>query len=253
MAVRTKQFQIRKDVPVEEINRFYEDNNIDKTQILSVQVIQKAPNVSIYLVTYEDTVLPEVIGTSPANGASGVPTGIDVVIQFSEAVTSLTSGDIEVTENGIPVVVPGGDITTNGSKVTIANVVDELDAAYVITLLTSIQDLNGNHLAYPYVLTFSTNPESAGVVHKAGRVTPTGTDLANGYHDVAFSDPFLSDAYRVADPSFHHTSAWPSGFPMPGTPFRITDKVAGGFRVNFDLPFPSGASFEWLASFGAAS
>lgn len=253
MAVQTRKFEFQKDVPVEEINRFYRENNIDRTQILSVVLIQKTPNAGVYMVTYEDTVLPEVVGTSPADGASGVPTGIDVIVQFSEAVQTVGSGDISVTEDGSPVAVPPGDIITAGSKLTIQNVVDEFDAAYVFTLLTSIQDTNNNPLARPYVFSFITTPESAGVVIKTGRVTPDGADISQGYHDVTFNESFLSDAYKVWDPSFHHTSALPTGVADVGTPWRVSNKMAAGFRINFDTPFPSGASLEWGAIFGAPS
>jgi len=253
MAVQTRQFQFQKDVPVEEINRFYQENNIDRTQILSVVLIQKTPNAGVYMVTYEDTILPEVIGTSPADGASGVPTGVDIIIQFSEEVQTVLPADLEITENGNPVAPAPADVVTSGSKLTISNIVDDFDSTYVVTLLTSIKDVNDNPLANPYVFTFVTTPESAGIVIKAGRVTPDGTDIANGFHDVVFGDAFLSDSYRIWDPSYHFTAPLPTGAPWGVTPWRITNKTSSGFRINFDVPFPSGAALEWGAVFGAPS
>lgn len=228
MAVRTERFQFSKDFPVEEVNRFFEDNGIDRTQILATEVIQKTPDAGIFMVVYEDIIQPYVVGTSPANGADGIPTGIDIIIQFSEAVQAVVPADIEVTRNGSPVTVPPGDIATSGAKVTISNVVDATyGASYVITLLTTIEDAVGNPMAEPYIFQFTAISQVNSLVKKGGNVTPDGADITAGFIDVTFGAAMPDANYRVI-------AQLVGAIAQPGVGLRISNKIAAGFRINFD-------------------
>jgi hypothetical protein len=210
MAVRTKKFEFQKDVPTEEINRFYQENNIDRTQILSVVLIQKTPNAGVYMITYEDIIQPYVIGTSPSNGSDGVPTGSAIIIQFSEAVTALTPSDVEVLRNGSPVALVGGDIVTVGARTTISNAIDgTVNADYVVTIRETVTDLVGNAMSAPYVFNFTSQTEFAGLALKAGRIAPGTGDIAAGFSDVSFVEPFTNDSYRLSGFSFHHGAPYP--------------------------------------------
>jgi hypothetical protein len=228
MSVQTRKFEFQKDVPVEEINRFYQESNIDRTQILNVQVIQKTPNAGVYMITYEDIIQPYVVGTSPANGASGVPAGTQIIVQFSEAVQPVLAVDVEVTRNGVPVVVVDGDIVTSGAKVTISNMIDTTyGASYVVTLKTSIEDLNGNNMAQPYVLQFTAISQINALIKKGGNVTPDAGDIAAGYINIAFVASMPDANYRL-DCQLVGILA------QPGVGLRVSNKTAAGFRINFD-------------------
>lgn len=256
MAVRTERFKYSKDFPVDEINRFFEDNQIDRTQIIATGVVQLSPNSMAFFVTYQDVISPYVVGSSPPDGASSVVINTPIILQFSESIQAASAADFSLTRNGTPVVLtdPGITISTVGSVVTITGAIDSTyGASYALTVKTSIKDLNGNPMTAPKVISWVTQSSTSVQVIKAGQVTPTNTDITNGYSSVTFGSAMPSDAYRLCDPSFHHSSPYLLGLPSGVTPFRITNKVAGGFRINFDAPFPTGASVEWLAIWGASS
>lgn len=255
MAVRTERFKYSKDFPVDEINRFFEDNAIDRTQIIATGVVQLSTNSMAYFVTYEDVIAPYVVGISPPDGASSVIISTPIIIQFSEALKSpVGPTDFSLTRDGADVDLTGL-VSLAGSVVTIAaGAIDgTYGASYVLTVKTSIKDLNGNPMAQPKVTSWVTQSSTSSLVQKAGRVAPSNTDIANGYSNVVFSTSMPNDAYRLSDPSFHHSVLFPIGWPSGVTPFRITNKVAAGFRINFDAPFPTGAAVEWLALWGAPS
>lgn len=248
MSVNIRKFELGKEVPIERVRQFYEAARLDRTQVLDVSVIQKTPNAAVYLLTYEDVMAPYVVGTSPANGATGIPTNSNIIIQFSEAVQNIVPADVEVLKNGVPVVLGAGDITTAGAVVTISSAVDATpNANYVVTLKTTIKDVVGNTMEYPYVFSFTTATQLAGLAFKADHITPDAADVAAGYVDISFTSAFTNSNYDLAEPSFH----W--GAPVSGVVFRVTNKTAGGFRLNFDFLFPLGASLEWMAIYGAPS
>jgi hypothetical protein len=255
VAVRTERFKYSKDFSVDEINRFFEDNRIDRTQIIATGVVQLSTNSMAYFVTYEDVIAPYVVGTSPSDGASNVVLSSSIIIQFSESIQAAAAADFELTKNGVPVSLAGATISTSGSVVTISGtgINEDYGASYVLTIKTSIKDANGNPMAAPYVVSWVTQASTSTQVQKAGRVTPTGPDITSGYSAISFASAMPNDAYRVPCPGFHHTAPWPTGTPFGAIPLRISNKVSGGFRINFDAPFPSGAALEWFAIWGAPS
>lgn len=253
MAIRTEKFELGKEVPIQRINRFFSDNITDPTQVLNIFGYQKAPNVSVLMVTYNDVVAPYVVATSPPDGLGGVLINSDIIIQMSEIVQAIDKAvDIEVLRNGVTVSPSGITIDPAGATSSFAikgAVDDSFSATYVVTLKTTIQDQAGNNMELPHVFSFITQAQISALDIRSGKVTPSPAAIGSGYQDVSFGSVFGSDAYRLSGPSFHHLSARPSGLL-----FRITNKTAIGFRINFDnAAFPSGADLEWLAILGASS
>jgi hypothetical protein len=258
MAIKTEKFQLGKEVSTKEINEFFRASRLDRTQVLHVGVIQKAPNVATYLITYEDVTAPYVVATSPDNGFVEVPVNSDIVIQMSEQVAQVnwTAGadtDVEVRKNG-SLVSPGTVVPSGGSwpssGFTLQNAVDgDNNANYQVTLKTTIQDTLGNTMTVAYVFTFTTVGQVSGMSFKQGRLTPNGQQIGSGWADITFASPMPSANYRVADSLWNSDSiADPSGLPLRWDPaFKTVD----GARVFFDFPFPAGAMVEWLAYYGA--
>lgn len=219
---------MNKDVPIEEINRFFQAQLLDRTQILNISVIQKAPNASVFMITYEDVKDPYVLGTSPANGSDGIPTGIDVIVQFSEAVQTVVDADLEMTRNGVVVTLAPGSLVTSGSKLTIKNLVDTTyGAGYVITFLPTIKDALGNPLGEVYVLQFTAISQINSLIKKGGSTTPIAADITAGYIDVVFGAAMPDANYLVK-------CQLEGVLTQPSVGLRVSTKTAAGFRVNFD-------------------
>ncbi|HZR45439.1 MAG TPA: Ig-like domain-containing protein, partial [Candidatus Manganitrophaceae bacterium] len=121
-----------------------------------------------------DTTPPSVVSTSPAKGATGVPTGFfsptPIQIVFSEAIRSdsINNGTFKVerVESGGS----GGDGKPQLQPVQGSYQVNPMTATffsgerlnpgttYVVTLTTGVQDLAGNHLSSDDVWSFTTAP-----------------------------------------------------------------------------------------------
>lgn len=262
MAIRTEKFELGKEVSVKAINEFFRVNRLDRTQVLSVGVVQKSQNAAVYLVTYEDVKAPYVVSTSPGNGFTDVPLISDIVILMSEAVTTVqwtntSSTDIEVRRDGVLVdpVAEGGSVTPlagswPSSGFSINNAIDDTaGAVYQVTLKTTIADSNGNTMELPYVFIFTAIGQLAGMTFKSGRLTPNVQQIGSGYADISFLTPFPSNNYRLAD------SFWSDipieNAPITGCPLRWDAHSTSGARCYFDFPFPTGAMIEWLAYYGA--
>ena len=229
MAIRTVKFELPKEVPIERINQFFVDTRIDRTQILNIAVIQKTPNTSVFMLTYEDIAAPYVLGTSPANGADGIPTGIDIIIQFSEPVQAVVPADVEVTRNGVVISpLPALDITTSGSKVTLKNVVSTVYGAnYVVTLNTTIKDLVGNPMSNIYVFQFTAISQINSLIKKGGNTVPAGGDITAGFIDVVFGA-------AMPDANYLTKCQLVGVLVQPSVALRVSNKTAAGFRINFD-------------------
>jgi len=227
MAVNIEKFELDKNVPVVGIRKFFEAHGLDRTQVLDISVIQKTPNASIYLLTYEDTVAPYVTGTSPTSGASNVPVSIPIVIQMSEAVADVVDADIRATKDNNLVVI--GGIATNGSTITITGVVDtDPNAHYVITLYTTVTDLAGNPMEHDYTFGFSTAAGAMMMVFKSGVVTPNAMEIGAGSVNIVFPAPNFTDLnYRIG-------LALVGALAQPSVVLRASAKAVNGFTINFD-------------------
>jgi hypothetical protein len=257
MTVQTKAFQFDKDFPVDAVNRFYQAANLDTEQILNVSLIPRPTGAGgVYLITYDDVKAPYVIGTSPSDGSSSVPVSSDIVIQMSENIQQVQAADVEVLRNGTPVSLSGGDIVAGGgswpdSSFKIQNAIDStLNATYVVTLKTSIQDTSNNAMLVPYVFTFTTADQVSGLTFKSGVINPTPVEIAQNYADVAFGSGFASANYRLTDAIIGTGDPVPPGSGLCCIE-RISNKTVNGFRYNWNYTWPSGNAAEWIAVEGA--
>ena len=101
-------------------------------------------------------VRPSVVSTTPAAGATGVPTGIEAVVQFSEAVerASLAAALTLRPVGGAPLDV---DIHHLGAQVTLEPTVSlEPETTYELEIGEGVRDLQGHGMAAPVTVTFTT-------------------------------------------------------------------------------------------------
>jgi methionine-rich copper-binding protein CopC len=110
--------------------------------------------------TTRDEVGPTVVATSPANGATGVPTSSAVTITFSEAVdastVSATTITMRVTTSGAAVAgTVGYNATTHVATFTPSAPLTQ-NTSYTVTVSGSIRDPAGNVMGSDFVFTFST-------------------------------------------------------------------------------------------------
>lgn len=101
-------------------------------------------------------VRPSVVSTTPAAGAAGVPTGIEPVVQFSEAVerASLAAALTLRPVGGAPLDV---DIHHLGAQVTLEPTVSlEPETTYELEIGEGVRDLQGHGMAAPVTVTFTT-------------------------------------------------------------------------------------------------
>jgi len=105
--------------------------------------------------TVADTVGPQVLGVSPANGLSGVPINTQVVIQFDKPIDNLTLSQVTLSGGGGSVnVIP---TLSNGDQTLTLTPVVPLTASTVYTLtITGVQDLAGIPMAATVTTTFTT-------------------------------------------------------------------------------------------------
>ena len=104
-----------------------------------------------------ETVPPQVVSTTPSNGAHGIAVGAIILVQFSEAVSpaTVTSSSLTVTGPSGPV---AGSITVSGSAVTFEPAVEleEFSSRYEVRVTTGVQDLAGNALPATFTFSFET-------------------------------------------------------------------------------------------------
>ncbi len=101
-------------------------------------------------------VRPSVVSTTPAAGATGVPVGIEPVIQFSEAVerTSLAAAIALRPSGGDPLAF---GIHHLGSQVTLEPEVSlEPETTYELVIGEGVRDLQGHGMAAPVTVSFTT-------------------------------------------------------------------------------------------------
>lgn len=238
MSIIARKFDLGKGQSLAEIQTFLRAQSLDKTQIILAQAVQVAQGNSAFVLVYEDVSPPYVTGTSPANGATGIPTGVDIVVQFSEAIADPT-GKVTITRNGAALT-EGVDYTLDpspwpgaGSQVlTIQGAVDSTNnASYVVTLASSIVDANGNPMSAPHTLSFTTTDQISGLVVRAGKIAPDAADLVNGYVTVTFGA-----GYAFPNTSYRVQATLAGNLAQPGVTLRVSDsnKTVTSFRIYFD-------------------
>ncbi len=131
----------------------------------------------------EDTTPPQVVGISPAMGATDVPVNTAVVIHFSEALdaTTVDGQSIVVTASGIPV---EGKITLEQNNTVVRFIPANLyyfnaTTFYEVTVTTAVRDTAGNNMASPYNSSFTTGSNTDTTIPTVVSETP-----ANGSSNV---------------------------------------------------------------------
>jgi large repetitive protein len=104
--------------------------------------------------TAANTTGPTVLGVSPPNGLTAVPTNAQVVVQFSEPVDGLTINQVTLSSGGTVNVTSQ---LTNGNQTLILEPVVPLNtnATYTISV-TGVKDMSGNAQTAPSTTTFTT-------------------------------------------------------------------------------------------------
>lgn len=234
--IQVRRFELSKGQGIDALTKFFATQSLDRSQILFAQPVQLSPGNAPFLLVYDDVSPPYVTGTSPATGSVGTPTGVNIVIQMSEAVTD-PSGKITITRNGTALT-EGVDYTFSPSPwpvagsttITIQGAVDTTyNASYVVALDASIEDIAGNPMDAGYVFQFTTQDQTAGMVIRAGTATPSAGDIVNGYVDVVFSA-------NMPDTSYVVNVTHQGGSPQRGVILRVPKAAytVSGFRIYFD-------------------
>ncbi|NIQ78491.1 MAG: hypothetical protein GTN93_10435, partial [Anaerolineae bacterium] len=200
MAIVVKKFSIGKNRTLDELNRFFLENELRTANIISVEVQTLSSDTTDYILTYEDTTAPFVFSTNPTQGQSGVSEGATITIIFSEPIQTVTNSDVEITNLSDSVVVSTTryilDNSGIGDDQGTLRIVDsggtppylEAGKAYRVSLKTTIVDLAGNPLETEFNLFFG-----------------VGTTLVNltfdGGTECVFSNPSLNRWETTVTPS----------------------------------------------------
>ncbi|MGH8566428.1 MAG: Ig-like domain-containing protein [Gammaproteobacteria bacterium] len=122
-----------------------------------------------------DTEPPEVVGVSPADGLTGVPTNVRVVAELSEPIQSRSIDEVKLSAGGAEVAVKR--LLSNGNRtLTLIPLVPLAGStAHTVDIGPDVKDLAGNALGAPVSSTFTT---ATGADLTSPQVT--SVDPANG-------------------------------------------------------------------------
>ena len=129
------------------------------TAATDLQGVSLASNYSWTFRTGTAAAAPSVVSTSPANGATGVPTNRSVAASFSEAMNPATISGTSFTLTAPGgVIVPGAVVYAVSGSAAIFTPTAALAAntLFTATITTGAQDLAGISLASNFVWTFTT-------------------------------------------------------------------------------------------------
>ena len=174
----------------------------------------------LYFTTAYSTVTtgPSVIGTNPANGATGVPMNTTIVVGFSAPISPLTQPTgLTVTQGGTAV--PGTfTFSTNAQQISFVPTNPfTAGASYAINYNSQLTDFASNALINPGSATFT-----AGSVSDTTGPTVTGFNPVTGSTGVGLNAPFIVMFSKPIDP-LSLTAAqfglfdYDTGYRIPGT------------------------------------
>jgi hypothetical protein len=152
----------------------------------------------LYFTTAYSTVTtgPSVIGTNPANGATGVPINTTIVVDFSAPISPLTQPTgLTVTQGGT--VVPGTfTFSTNAQQISFVPTNPfTAGTTYAINYNSQLTDFASNALTNPGTATFT-----AGSASDTTGPTVTGLNPVYGSTGVGLNAPFIVMFSKPIDP-----------------------------------------------------
>lgn len=163
--IKVRKFRAGKEARLEVIDRFYREQGLNSTTLLSVVTNQLGPDRVEYVVTYDDTTAPTIETTFPGNGVSAIALGTTLILVFSKPMTNLVVADVTIfnvtTSTTIATTAYTIDNTNAGDTKGLIRITDSTsyqvaNTLYRITLNTTITDTSGNALAAAYVFHFTT-------------------------------------------------------------------------------------------------
>ena len=163
---------------------------------------------------------PSVIGTNPANGATGVPTNTTIVVGFSAPISPLTQPTgLTVTQAGNPV--PGTfSFSTDAQQISFVPTNPfTAGAAYTINYNSQLTDFASNALTNPGTSTFT-----AGSLSDTVGPTVVGFNPVNGSTGVGLNAPFIVMFSKAIDPLSLTASQF--GILDYDTNYRISGTIA---------------------------
>ena len=111
--------------------------------------------------TTSNTAAPQILGISPSNGATGLPTNARAVVEFNEPIdTTKLSGMVLKGPGGTVVSTSPSVFNGNQTIALIPTVPLALGTQYTVNI-AGVQDYSGNQLASPVTSTFSTGNSGA--------------------------------------------------------------------------------------------
>lgn len=126
-----------------------------------------------------DNIPPTVVGSTPANGDTGIPVTSSITATFSEPVQSWSSPTIFTVKNGAGTSIPGTlTLSTDRKTVTFSHSSPlSSSTSYIVTVTTGVKDLAGNAMTVNKVWSFTTADTTPPTV--------TSTNPANSATDIA--------------------------------------------------------------------
>jgi RHS repeat-associated protein len=126
--------------------------------------------------TTASTSAPQVMGVSPANGASAVPINAQVVIQFNEPVDAAKLSGVTLSQGSGAVNVSQSLTSGNQRLILVPAVPLSPSTAYTLTI-AGVQDLSGNVLSSPVTVSFTSGTGADLTAAKVVAVNPAANAI----------------------------------------------------------------------------
>ncbi len=111
--------------------------------------------------TTANTSAPQVLGVSPANGASGLPTNARAVVEFNEPIDTTKLSGMVLKGPGGAVVSTSVSVSNGNQAVALIPTVPLASGTQYTVTIAGVQDFSGNQLASPVNSSFSTGNSGA--------------------------------------------------------------------------------------------
>ena len=122
--------------------------------------------------TVASTSAPQVVGVSPANGKTGIPTNANVVLEFNEPIDAAKLTGVTLTGSGGAVATSTTVFNGNQNVALIPAVPLAPGVQYTVNI-TGVQDFSGNVLSSPVTSSFSTGTSADLSLPRVTSTTPS--------------------------------------------------------------------------------